>query len=164
MHRSPNTVIPAAACSRATGRHQPRLSLAHPDAGWSSPVARQAHNLKVTGSNPVPATILNCRTAEAGLIEPGFFAFAAQSSRMAASSPRSSTLSRPSSGTRRMVSIRLRISSKASCCVGMLRAARPSSATLRAVDFRQIGMEEGARLAHRCDLRGESHPCAPRGP
>jgi hypothetical protein len=25
------------------------------DAGWSSPVARQAHNLKVTGSNPVPA-------------------------------------------------------------------------------------------------------------
>jgi hypothetical protein len=28
-------------------------------AGWSSPVARQAHNLKVTGSNPVPATTLN---------------------------------------------------------------------------------------------------------
>src|ERR1700682_5171523 len=27
-------------------------------AGWSSPVARQAHNLKVTGSNPVPATKL----------------------------------------------------------------------------------------------------------
>src|SRR5260370_40078588 len=25
------------------------------DAGWSSPVARQAHNLKCTGSNPVPA-------------------------------------------------------------------------------------------------------------
>ena len=33
-----------------TGRHQ------NTDAGWSSPVARQAHNLKVTGSNPVPAT------------------------------------------------------------------------------------------------------------
>ncbi len=28
----------------------------HHVAGWSSPVARQAHNLKVTGSNPVPAT------------------------------------------------------------------------------------------------------------
>src|SRR5581483_6890573 len=28
------------------------------DAGWSSPVARQAHNLKVTGSNPVPAPTL----------------------------------------------------------------------------------------------------------
>jgi hypothetical protein len=27
-------------------------------AGWSSPVARQAHNLKVTGSNPVPASII----------------------------------------------------------------------------------------------------------
>ena len=33
-------------------------------AGWSSPVARQAHNLKVVGSNPTPATIIteqNCR-------------------------------------------------------------------------------------------------------
>jgi hypothetical protein len=28
----------------------------HGDAGWSSPVARQAHNLKVVGSNPTPAT------------------------------------------------------------------------------------------------------------
>ena len=27
------------------------------DAGWSSPVARQAHNLKVIGSNPIPAPI-----------------------------------------------------------------------------------------------------------
>jgi hypothetical protein len=27
-----------------------------PFAGWSSPVARQAHNLKVAGSNPAPAT------------------------------------------------------------------------------------------------------------
>ena len=27
------------------------------DAGWSSPVAREAHNLEVTGSNPVPATL-----------------------------------------------------------------------------------------------------------
>ena len=26
-------------------------------AGWSSLVARQAHNLKVVGSNPAPATI-----------------------------------------------------------------------------------------------------------
>ena len=25
-------------------------------AGWSSPVARQAHNRKVIGSNPIPAT------------------------------------------------------------------------------------------------------------
>ena len=27
-------------------------------AGWSSPVARQAHNLKAAGSNPAPATNL----------------------------------------------------------------------------------------------------------
>ena len=26
------------------------------DAGWRSPVARQAHKLKVAGSNPAPAT------------------------------------------------------------------------------------------------------------
>ena len=31
------------------------------DAGWSSPVARQAHNLKVVGSNPTPAPKLNPR-------------------------------------------------------------------------------------------------------
>ncbi len=32
-------------------------------AGWSSPVARQAHNLKVVGSNPTPATPLQHRFA-----------------------------------------------------------------------------------------------------
>ncbi len=32
-------------------------------AGWSSPVARQAHNLKAAGSNPAPATkIIQCKT------------------------------------------------------------------------------------------------------
>ena len=31
-------------------------SLTDVGAGWSSPVARQAHNLKVAGSNPAPAT------------------------------------------------------------------------------------------------------------
>jgi hypothetical protein len=30
-------------------------------AGWSSPVARQAHNLKVVGSNPTPATSSKAR-------------------------------------------------------------------------------------------------------
>jgi hypothetical protein len=29
------------------------------DAGWSSQVAREAHNLEVAGSNPVPAIFLN---------------------------------------------------------------------------------------------------------
>ena len=27
-------------------------------AGWSSPVAREAHNLEVVGSNPAPATYM----------------------------------------------------------------------------------------------------------
>ena len=33
-----------------------RPTAAGQDAGWSSPVARQAHNLKAAGSNPAPAT------------------------------------------------------------------------------------------------------------
>src|SRR4051812_29355813 len=32
------------------------LALGFGDAGWSSPVARWAHNPKVAGSNPAPAT------------------------------------------------------------------------------------------------------------
>src|SRR5262245_57270476 len=32
-------------------------------AGWSSLVARQAHNLKVAGSNPAPATIFSAGRA-----------------------------------------------------------------------------------------------------
>ena len=35
-------------------------------AGWSSPVARRAHNPKVTGSNPVPATIFFRRCSSVG--------------------------------------------------------------------------------------------------
>ena len=43
------------------------------DAGWSSPVARQAHNLKVTGSNPVPApTNPAAAAAKAPRPAPGF--------------------------------------------------------------------------------------------
>ena len=43
---NPSSTQPSCPC------HQARSDF---DAGWSSPVARQAHNLKVTGSNPVPA-------------------------------------------------------------------------------------------------------------
>ena len=35
-------------------------------AGWSSPVARQAHNLKVVGSNPTPATKIKNSLRKAG--------------------------------------------------------------------------------------------------
>ena len=37
------------------------------DAGWSSPVARRAHNPKVAGSNPAPATkkaLVNRKTCQ----------------------------------------------------------------------------------------------------
>jgi hypothetical protein len=40
-----------------------------PGAGWSSPVARQAHNLKVVGSNPTPATKYNEQAAVEKLAE-----------------------------------------------------------------------------------------------
>jgi hypothetical protein len=54
------------------------------DAGWSSPVARQAHNLKAAGSNPAPATNDTC-SPPAPRPE-GCFAFEA-SARMPARSP-----------------------------------------------------------------------------
>jgi hypothetical protein len=40
-------------------RNPPFASVSALAAGWSSPVARQAHNLKVAGSNPAPATKLH---------------------------------------------------------------------------------------------------------
>ena len=42
--------------SQAGGCQRRRLRQNVGVAGWSSPVARQAHNLKVVGSNPTPAT------------------------------------------------------------------------------------------------------------
>ena len=39
-------------------------------AGWSSPVARQAHNLKVVGSNPTPATTDNTTSSPSVLVPP----------------------------------------------------------------------------------------------
>jgi hypothetical protein len=42
-------------------------SLEHVGAGWSSPVARQAHNLKVAGSNPAPATNVKSLSSESEL-------------------------------------------------------------------------------------------------
>jgi len=38
-------------------------------AGWSSPVARQAHNLKVVGSNPTPATKYARNSMSCGLFD-----------------------------------------------------------------------------------------------
>jgi hypothetical protein len=41
-------------------------------AGWSSPVARQAHNLKAVGSNPTPATNFGLKT---NILSPFLLAF-----------------------------------------------------------------------------------------
>src|ERR1700756_5365559 len=46
--------------------------LRHPIAGWSSPVARQAHNLKAAGSNPAPATKFKPAECEQQLKSAGF--------------------------------------------------------------------------------------------
>jgi hypothetical protein len=79
----------------------PRESLPH-NAGWSSPVARQAHNLKVRGSNPLPATNDSCESkapkTPASERTAGFFLFAANR-RIAARSPRSTMASSASAGT-----------------------------------------------------------------
>ena len=40
----------------APASRSPFATPSEDDAGWSSPVARQAHNLKAAGSNPAPAT------------------------------------------------------------------------------------------------------------
>ena len=64
----------------AQGRHN-RSTVG---AGWSSPVARQAHNLKVVGSNPTPATNSNIHHQPGP--PPGFFMSAAFSVRHSATS------------------------------------------------------------------------------
>lgn len=55
-------------------------------AGWSSPVARQAHNLKVVGSNPTPATIVS-ELRPSPLLVAGFCVSGAELSRGHRNSP-----------------------------------------------------------------------------
>jgi hypothetical protein len=47
---------PAFAKAREVWNYRVAAGSMFGDAGWSSPVARQAHNLKAAGSNPAPAT------------------------------------------------------------------------------------------------------------
>ena len=54
--RSPQAQQTAPAPRTLTGHATRASRQPQYDAGWSSPVARQAHNLKVAGSNPAPAT------------------------------------------------------------------------------------------------------------
>jgi hypothetical protein len=53
-HAQSRKALTATPGAKATGPS--RHTSPTPAAGWSSPVARQAHNLKVGGSNPPPAT------------------------------------------------------------------------------------------------------------
>ena len=52
------------------GRRAERYNEGSSDAGWSSPVARWAHNPKVAGSNPAPATIAYLQREVAGFWRP----------------------------------------------------------------------------------------------
>ncbi len=69
IKRAPQTGRRAREISRSIERRprsgpiRPPSSALRPPfvAGWSSPVARQAHNLKAAGSNPAPATTVACR-------------------------------------------------------------------------------------------------------
>ena len=54
MYRSKFSLV---LCTEEDGQVSLYLTM-HPDAGWSSLVARRAHNPKVVGSNPAPATTL----------------------------------------------------------------------------------------------------------
>ena len=63
------------ALRRWSNRHRFSDKVARFNAGWSSPVARQAHNLKVIGSNPIPATKL----VKTPVLVAGVFRFGDQS-------------------------------------------------------------------------------------
>jgi hypothetical protein len=68
----PNHTIPDPAPlphQHARGKRPHNKAKSH-HAGWSSPVARQAHNLKVAGSNPAPAT-KSWRRSRGGSVRPG---------------------------------------------------------------------------------------------
>src|SRR5204862_5642407 len=57
--------------ARQTAEHRRNCRRETLTAGWSSPVARQAHNLKVIGSNPIPATILIEALCDPGVLRSG---------------------------------------------------------------------------------------------
>ncbi len=81
------------------------------DAGWSSPVARQAHNLKVVSSNLAPATNRNRKTPSHH--ETGFLRFYALTARSPAGR-RGARRSTPPRGVTTMRSIIERMASIAS--------------------------------------------------
>jgi hypothetical protein len=76
------------------------------DAGWSSPVARQAHNLKVAGSNPAPAT----KTKQPGSM-PGFLRLGRRSWSWTSPGDHKKAKGRPS-GTKKQQILKPKINTK----------------------------------------------------
>ncbi len=77
MTPSPNTLPMGQHQNGQTPKREMPIRAKRPKqsvAGWSSPVARQAHNLKVVGSNPTPATKLlnNIKCLKPDLISRAF--------------------------------------------------------------------------------------------
>ena len=71
----PNLVRNTKPVSLNDDPRKPHLRGREIGAGWSSPVARQAHNLKVTGSNPVPATKLPSNIKTLRCFQRGVFCY-----------------------------------------------------------------------------------------
>jgi hypothetical protein len=113
------------------------------DAGWSSLVARWAHNPKVAGSNPAPATNDICK--ERSSDSDGLFVCTVAPS-IAARLPLSSMANSvpPSAGVRAMASTRPRSASVASPA-----AEAPQRASSPSCDRSAPSPGEGAAAAHR---------------
>ena len=68
-------ISPLTAAERMLFRFAQRRYRNYPqNAGWSSLVARQAHNLKAAGSNPAPATNFFRPSGDSSLRQLGYFA------------------------------------------------------------------------------------------
>ena len=140
---------------------RPKLNEAKPHrdqasvAGWSSPVARQAHNLKVTGSNPVPATILICKASPEKSGEALCCPDAGHSGNIDANSPWSSTASVAPTGVRVIVSTSERmISAASSSKTGSARLASDVATfrrqTVQTIGTTSCGPAGGREISHYC--------------
>ncbi len=116
-------------------------------AGWSSPVARQAHNLKVAGSNPAPATTSTCEVKRPGFSGGGFI-WVMQPYRGSLGLHNSSLTSRSSALTRPR--------SLAACAAGLASQDRFGARLLATPAAQRLGRAAnlGGNRTHRCPLQG----------
>ena len=137
----------------------PRSMVTDIGAGWSSPVARQAHNLKAAGSNPAPATNDSCEASAeaAAALDPD------PNASMAASCPRTSICGDPFSpagqGTRRTSSIKPLTCSRAAAASSSKAASRAADPPVRRYSSGRFGIGRGGRR----DARANSLPGSARG-